>query len=642
MRILVVEDDTYIAQLIETILETNNYVVDLAIDGESCLEMSVAYEYDAILLDISLPKKDGVSVCQEMRAQGNTVPILLLTGLDSPADRARGLDAGADDYLGKPFDPDELLARIRAILRRSQTPAMPVLTWGSLQLDPVSANVTFDGRLVPVTPKEYALLELFLRNSKRVFSCNAILDHLWSYDGTPGEEAIRTHIKGLRQKLKQAGAAPDVIETVYGIGYRLKPVNLPGAALLTDAWEKFQGQVHEQVAVLEQLALRFINRDLQADWQSIGQNIAHSLTGSLGTFGFSLSSELSRQIEKLLSGKQELTIEQGQRLFSLVKALQEELNQPIVITDVYSFEPDTATDILLVSTDPDFNQVIRSAAHERDWSVQVVSGIASARSQLQRYRTRSILLTSAVATEIEEVLRLQVEASKQVPAVPVIALTNADDFDPVVPQLGNYISICPPSITDLIQSIAQAITVAESSQIHVLAVDDDLKILAILPALLAPWGLKINTLSDPQKFWEVLPQIQPDLVILDVEMPVISGLELCKSIRNHADWSNLPIIFLTAHLEANIIQQVFAIGADDFVTKPVVGPEIISRITNLMERQQVQKLKAAERQRVDQAQAKLVSKKQIQTTLQNIEKALQQENISQAQQQVHTLRQLLI
>jgi DNA-binding response OmpR family regulator len=428
---------------------------------------------------------------------------------------------------------------------------------------------------------------------------------------------------------------------VYGIGYRLKAINPIGAARLTDAWEKFQGQVHEQVAVLEQLAVRFINKDLQADWQSIGQNIAHSLTGSLGTFGFSLSSELSRQIEKLLSGNQELTAEQGQRLFLLVTALQEELNQPLSITDVYSFEPDTVTDIILVSTDPDLNQAIRSAAHERDWSVQIVSSIVAARSQLQKYRIRSILLTSGVAEDIEEVLRLQVEASKQVPAVSIIALTNADEFVPEVPHLGNYISICPKNMTDMMESIEQSIAIAESSQIHVLVVDDDLKILAILPALLAPWGLKITTLSDPQEFWEVLPVTKPDLVILDIEMPIVSGLELCQSIRNHPDWSNLPVVFLTAHLESSVIQQVFAIGADDFVTKPVVGPEIISRITNLMERQQVQKLKSHERNRVDKAQARLASKHQIQTVLHDIEQALQAENIDQAQQQVDTLRQLL-
>ncbi len=620
MKILVVEDDPTISSLIEAILETHKYAVDLANDGQTGLDLSDVYEYDMILMDVSLPKKDGVSICQEIRARGNAVPILLLTGLNSPADRTRGLDAGADDYLGKPFDPDELMARIRALLRRSNIVSAPILTWGSLQLDPVSATVTFADRVVPVTPKEYALLELFLRNSKRVFSCNAILDHLWSYDGTPGEEAIRTHIKGLRQKLKKAGAAADFIETVYGIGYRLKPVIPPATALLTDAWERFKGQVYEQVAVLEQLAMRFLSQDLQSDWQAIGQNIAHSLAGSLGTFGFSLSSELAHQIERLLSGHQDLTPEQGQWLFSLVTALREELNQPIVINDPHSSEPDNTVDIFLISVDPDLNSEIQSMASDRAWSVQIVPTIATARSQLQKYRTRSILL--AAVADPEEILRLLVDVNKQVPPVPVIALTDFDSLEQTVTQLGTYLVIEPTSTADIMEAISGAIEVAESSQTRVLVVDDDLKILAILQALLTPWGFRVTTLSDPQEIWEVLPVAKPDLLILDIEMPILNGLDLCKAIRNHPDWSTLPIIFLTAYSEANLIQQVFAIGADDFVNKPVVGPEIISRISNLMERQQVQRLKAAERHRLDDHQTKSTVQDQIQVALAAIDHSL--------------------
>jgi DNA-binding response OmpR family regulator len=655
MRILVVEDDPTISALIETILETQKYAVDLAINGQVGLDLSGAYEYDAILMDITLPKKDGVTVCEEIRARGNTVPILLLTALDSAADRARGLDAGADDYLGKPFDPDELLARVRALLRRGAAPSVPTLTWGSLQLNPVSATVTFADRIVPVTPKEYALLELFLRNSKRVFSCSAILDHLWSYDGTPGEEAIRTHIKGLRQKLKKVGAAADFIETVYGIGYRLKPVVPPGAALLKDAWEKFNGQVYEQVAVLEQLAMRFLSQDLQSDWQEIGKNIAHSLAGSLGTFGFSLSSELARQIEKLLSGHQDLTSEEGQWLFSLVTALREELEQPIPINDMHSFEPDTAVDILLVSADQDLNQSIELLANEQEWSVQIAPTITMARLQLQNHRVRSIVLAASVVAETEDVLRLLIDVNKQVPPVPVIALASSDILEQAANHLGAYISISPANTAEIMDAVDWSIARAESSQTHVLVVDDDLKILAILQALLIPWGLRVTTLSDPQKFWDILPVTKPDLLILDVEMPVVNGLDLCKSVRQQADWSHLPIIFLTARVEPNLIQEVFSIGADDFVTKPVVGPEIISRIKNLMERQQVQKLKVAERQWADTSHAKLVVDNQVQVALSLINHALDslqnypasqdpasQQLLQQVGEQVDRLQKLLL
>jgi DNA-binding response OmpR family regulator len=655
MRILVVEDDLGIAFLLETILATHKYAVDVAADGQAGLDLSLAYEYDAILLDVTLPKKDGISVCREIRAKGNTVPILLLTSLDSAADRTRGLDAGADDYLGKPFDRDELLARLRAILRRSHTPTAPILTWGSLQLDPVSTNVTFGDRLVPVTPKEYALLELFLRNSKRVFSCNAILDHLWSLD-TPGEDVIRTHIKGLRHKLKAAGAAADFIETVYGIGYRLKPIESSGATLLTDTWQKFKGQVHEQVAILEQLAVRFFNQDLQSDWQAIGKNIAHSLTGSLGTFGFSLSSELARQIEKLLGSNRDLTTAQGQLLLSLVTALREELDspserlrqRPIATTDLHSFAPDLTTDILLVSADRDLNREIQSMATGCGWNVQIVPTIAAARSQLQRERTRSILITEAEVEQTEAVLGLLVEINRQVPLVPVIALTNPDRLDPAVQHVRNWTSVCPTKIADLMAEIDRAIAEAESTQTHVLVVDDDLKILAILRALLLPWGFKITTLADSQKFWEILPICKPDLLILDVEMPIVSGLDLCKSIRDRAEYANLPIIFLTAHTEPTLIQQVFAIGADDFVTKPVIGPEIIARITNLMERQQVQKLKSAQWQRIDAERVKLATKAKIQAALMAINAAVSADNLLQARQirpileQVDILCQLLL
>ena len=198
------------------------------------------------------------------------------------------------------------------------------------------------------------------------------------------------------------------------------------------------------------------------------------------------------------------------------------------------------------------------------------------------------------------------------------------------------------------ESIDRAIADAESTQTHVLVVDDDLKILAILRALLLPWGFKITTLSDSRKFWEILPMCKPDLLILDVEMPIVSGLDLCQSIRDRAEYANLPIIFLTAHTEPELIQQVFAIGADDSITKPVIGPEIIARITNLMERQQVQRLKSAQWQRIDNERVKLVTKTKIQAALMAINAAVSADNPLQARQshpileQVDILCQLLL
>ncbi len=618
MRILVVEDDPNIAQLIEVILHQENYAVDLANDGQMGLELSESYEYDLILLDVSLPKRDGISICQEVRSRGSQVPVLLLTALDSPADRARGLNAGADDYLGKPFDPEEFLARVHALLRRSSNLSKPVLTWGELQLDPLSATVTYADRPVAVTPKEYAMLELFLRNSKRVFSCNAILDHLWSYDEAPSEEAIRTHIKGIRQKLKRAGATTDCVETVYGIGYRLKPLNAAHnspqtSQLLINAWEKFKDQIHEQVAVLEQLAVRFLRKDLPLDWQVTGKEIAHSLGGSLGTFGFPVGSELAKQIEKLLNNPQKLSDEQGQNLYSLVAALQQELNRPISIADVHSFDVDNTITVLLVSADHDFNLAIQSAALDRGWSIQIASSISIARAQLQKCTIRSILIGSSITEQSEEILRLVVEVSKHVPVIPVVL--NSTTTYPEMTQIGICINLPPTSIANVMTTLDLAIAEVERSQTHILVVDDDPKVSAILQAMLAPWGLKVTTLSNPQQFWTVVNAVQPNLLILDVEMPDIDGLELCRRVRNHPDWSKLPIIFLTAHNASSLIQEVFAIGADDFVTKPVVEPEIILRILNLLERKRLQRVLANDQSKTNNLPTVLSPSNRIQFTL---------------------------
>lgn len=224
MRILVVEDDDFIAKTLTAVLSSQHYAVEVASDGQAGWELVESFAYDLILLDVMLPKLDGISLCRRLRSHGYQMPILLLTGRDSSHDKAIGLDAGADDYLVKPFDQEELFARVRALLRRGGSTSQPILQWGNLRLDPSSCEVTYETHPIQLTPKEYSLLELFLRNSRRVFSCSAILDHIWSFDKIPGEEAVRTQIKGLRQKLKTAGAAADLIETVYGIGYRLKPL----------------------------------------------------------------------------------------------------------------------------------------------------------------------------------------------------------------------------------------------------------------------------------------------------------------------------------------------------------------------------------------------------------------------------------
>jgi DNA-binding response OmpR family regulator len=224
MRILLVEDNQPVARSLTDALEKQHYTVDWVADGETGWQQIEAMTYDLILLDVMLPQVDGISLCRRVRSSGIATPVLMLTARDTSTDKVLGLDAGADDYVVKPFDLPELSARIRALLRRSTTTTSSLLVWERLSLDPSKFVVTYADTPLELTRKEYAILELLLRNGDRVLSRSAFIDRLWALDVIPGEEAVKFHIKELRKKLKSAGAPPNLIETVYGLGYRLRPV----------------------------------------------------------------------------------------------------------------------------------------------------------------------------------------------------------------------------------------------------------------------------------------------------------------------------------------------------------------------------------------------------------------------------------
>ncbi|MDY6896766.1 MAG: response regulator transcription factor, partial [Cyanobacteriota bacterium] len=222
MRILLLEDDEILSDMLVKSLTHQHYIVDAVHDGESGWEYAQSGNYELLIMDVGLPLLDGISLCQRLRKEGFSTPILLMTAKNAIADRINGLDAGADDYLSKPLDLGELQARVRALLRRKEVAPTAILAVGKLSLDPGTTRVTYDDKQLKLTPKEYNLLELFLRNPSRVYSRTQIVDHLWNFDDPPLEESVKAHIKGLRQKLKKVGAV-DWIENVYGLGYRLNP-----------------------------------------------------------------------------------------------------------------------------------------------------------------------------------------------------------------------------------------------------------------------------------------------------------------------------------------------------------------------------------------------------------------------------------
>lgn len=227
MRVLLIEDDEAIAELLRQTLTAQHYLVEVAADGQAGWDLAETFEYDLILLDLMLPKLDGISFCQRLRHERGSslksfnlnTPILLMTAEDASSSRVAGLDAGADDYIVKPFNLDELLARVRALLRRGNVGRSPCLEWGQLQLDPSACQASYQGQPFHLSSKEYSLLELFLRHPQRIFSHGTLIEHLWLLEDTPTENAIRAQIKGLRKRLKEIGVE-DWLETVYGLGYR--------------------------------------------------------------------------------------------------------------------------------------------------------------------------------------------------------------------------------------------------------------------------------------------------------------------------------------------------------------------------------------------------------------------------------------
>jgi DNA-binding response OmpR family regulator len=222
MRILLVEDDIRLADTLAEALTDQRYIVDVVTDGEAGWNQARMLDYDLLLLDVMLPELDGISLCHRLRSHNYTMPVLMLTARDTVSDKITGLDAGADDYVVKPVDLQELFARIRALLRRGNASSPPILEWGNLRLNPSTYEVCYGKVLLHLTPKEYSLLELLLRNGRRVLSRSVIIEHVWSLESPPEEHAVKVHIRSLRQKLKAAGSVDGLIETVHGVGYRLK------------------------------------------------------------------------------------------------------------------------------------------------------------------------------------------------------------------------------------------------------------------------------------------------------------------------------------------------------------------------------------------------------------------------------------
>ena len=221
MKILVVEDDRKVAGFIELGLKEEGYVVDVAPDGDEATMLAHVYEYDVILLDLMLPKKNGFQVAQELRREGRSTPILMLTSRDAVEDIVRGLDAGADDYLTKPFRFEELLARLRALHRRGGAERLEVLRFGPFELDRLRHQATVDGKKLDLTAKEFQLFEYFMLHPEEVVRRTTLLEKVWDMHFDPESNVVDVHVGNLRRKLMKFAVDPH-IDTLRGVGFCLR------------------------------------------------------------------------------------------------------------------------------------------------------------------------------------------------------------------------------------------------------------------------------------------------------------------------------------------------------------------------------------------------------------------------------------
>ncbi len=219
-KILVVEDDLTVCTIIEDWLTHQHHTVEVSHNGLEADHYLKSYQYDVIVLDWGLPDLSGVEVCKRYKSSGGRAPVLMLTGKHDIEDKEEGFNAGADDYLTKPFDIKELSARIRALLRRPTNVYDNVLSIRNISVDPNNHIVTKDGEVIKLTPKEFAVLEFFMRNPNKVFKADALLDHVWNSEAGSGPETVRTCIKRLRRQIDTQGQS-SIIENVHGVGYKL-------------------------------------------------------------------------------------------------------------------------------------------------------------------------------------------------------------------------------------------------------------------------------------------------------------------------------------------------------------------------------------------------------------------------------------
>lgn len=667
MRILLVDDDNALMESLAAQLIQQRYAVDIAADGDTAKTYIDLFNYDLIVLDLMLPDGDGIEFCRRFRASGYGNPLMILSAKENTEQKVKALDAGADDYVVKPFDFDELCARIRALLRRENQGLPTVLAWGALKLDPSTCETTYHDVAIRLTPKEFSLMELFLRNPSRVYSLSAIIDDLWSFEAPPGEDAVRTHIKGLRRKLKTAGAPKDLIKTVYGLGYRLnesayQPERRSEQTLkqtseqtleqtlehplelreqLAQACRRYLRTASRQIAALEKATAKFATaaeaqHSIDPELYQESHVNAHKLAGSLGSYGIPAGSKTAAKIEaQLQEGTLPfvMTVPVAVQLKYWTGQLRQQIDQATVqaVIEATSVAIKESTPlVLVVSAERQFVQQLEEQAEVTQLRVQA---LASTEQAIRLFNRCAIDATADTTTDTstgttEDVLvalpdlvvidvgvdgdtagsqakpnvekvRSLVTAIKQNHPAPVMVLGQQIPLEHRLKLIKQGVEVVTDRaiVASQIMTIATELVTAETSQIRIAITDDDTQLLSLLKSSLAPWGFQVTTFTSANKLWTWLNTqntIAPDtrthqtsavdMIVLDVAMPGIDGIEICQVIRADARFQSVPILFLSQYQEDALRIKAFQSGADDFIDKAIAPIELATRLRNQLAR----------------------------------------------------------
>lgn len=356
-------------------------------------------------------------------------------------------------------------------------------------------------------------------------------------------------------------------------------------------WEEVVQKLEERVTTIEQASAILLLGKLTEEIRSKAKLEAHKLVGSLGMFGSDEGSHLAQEIESLLEMGTKLEPTIKQNLSQLVVALRQELQllnskyQPTLLS-VNQLANELPL-LLIVTQDRELAEALLREANSWEMRSLIASDAIAARELMNENSPDVVLLDLCASGSRENALALLAELSGRTPPTPVIVFTSQDsllDRVKVARLARSSILQKPVSPSQVLETVNQILQQSRSAEARVMIVDDDSQTLTALHTLLTPWGLKVYTLENPLRFLEAMAVVKPDLLILDVEMPGVSGIELCQVARNDPQWSGLPILFLSAHTDTTTRQQVFAAGADDYISKPIVEPELITRIFNRLER----------------------------------------------------------